>query len=99
MSNSSYIGAAGWDCDGRKLLKRKPLKSKIVNAEIIAKEIVGKWGYEEPYWWKPIADALNDYAAQKVAKVKEITVINKSSYSIAMEPQEGKNVIHIVDAD
>ncbi len=23
-----------------------------------AKEIVGKWGYEEAYWWKPIAEAL-----------------------------------------
>ena len=24
----------------------------------IAQEIVGKWGYEEPYWWQPIAEAL-----------------------------------------
>ena len=23
-----------------------------------AKEIVGAWGYEESYWWKPIAKAL-----------------------------------------
>lgn len=27
--------------------------------EEIAKEIVGKWGYEEEYWWKPIAEALS----------------------------------------
>jgi len=26
--------------------------------EKIAKEIIGKWGYEESYWWKPISDAL-----------------------------------------
>lgn len=25
-----------------------------------AQEIVGKWGYEEPYWWEPIAAALAD---------------------------------------
>ena len=24
-----------------------------------AKEIVGNWGYEEPYWWEPIAQALS----------------------------------------
>lgn len=23
-----------------------------------AKEIAGKWGHEEEYWWKPIADSL-----------------------------------------
>lgn len=27
--------------------------------EEIAKEIVGKWGYEEEYWWKPIAESLS----------------------------------------
>lgn len=25
----------------------------------IAKEIIGKWGFEEEYWWKPIAEALS----------------------------------------
>ena len=27
-------------------------------AENKAKEIIGKWGYEEEYWWKPITEAL-----------------------------------------
>lgn len=29
-----------------------------------AKEIVGKWGYEEPYWWRPIAEALQRTAIE-----------------------------------
>lgn len=28
------------------------------HSEEEAKEIVGKWGYEEEYWWKPIAKAI-----------------------------------------
>lgn len=25
-----------------------------------AKEIIGKWGYEEEYWWRPVAMALSE---------------------------------------
>lgn len=28
--------------------------------EEIARGIVGKWGYEEKYWWGPIAQTLKD---------------------------------------
>lgn len=38
------------------------------------------------------------HAANEVSKAKEITVLNKSSYPIAIEPQEGSNTVHIVDA-
>lgn len=40
-------------------MKQKPSKENIK----IAKEIIGKWGYEEEYWWLPIAEALQ--TAQK----------------------------------
>lgn len=32
------------------------MKNKIFAKK--AKEIIGKWGYEEKSWWKPIAEAL-----------------------------------------
>lgn len=37
--------------------------------EEIAKEIVGKWGYEEEYWWKPIAEALSQ--AEERGRIEE----------------------------
>lgn len=35
---------------------------KIIDPQFIktAKEIVGEWGYEEEYWWGPIAVALRE---------------------------------------
>lgn len=30
-----------------------------MDSEKIAKDIIGKWGYEEQYWWKPIFEALD----------------------------------------
>ena len=33
--------------------------------EEIAREIVGKWGYEEEYWWKPIKEALDTAIAER----------------------------------
>ena len=42
----------------------------------IAKEIIGKWGYEEEYWWKPIAEAIDQ--ARKEGReevIKEIPVV------------------------
>lgn len=38
------------------------MEKSLATPEEIAKEIVGKWGYEEPYWWQPIATALKEYA-------------------------------------
>ena len=34
----------------------------------IAKELVGKWGYEEEYWWRPIELALTQafFDGQKI---------------------------------
>lgn len=37
-------------------------------AEDLAKNIIGEWGYEEPYWWKPIAECLESYAKTYAAR-------------------------------
>lgn len=31
-----------------------------MNYDEQAQEIVGKWGYEEPYWWEPISKTLTE---------------------------------------
>lgn len=41
------------------------MTNQPLNAEEMAKQIIGEWGYEEPYWWQPIADNLKAYAAQQ----------------------------------
>jgi len=47
--------------------KSKPDDAKI-GAEQIAREIIGKWGYEEDYWWKPIAQAITDAEKRGAAR-------------------------------
>lgn len=44
-----------------------------------AKEIVGKWGYEEEYWWKPIAEALEevDRRAREEGRKFELLVLEE----------------------
>jgi len=37
-----------------------------------AKEIVGAWGYEESYWWKPIAQALAKARAEERERITNI---------------------------
>lgn len=37
-----------------------------------AKAIIGKWGYEEEYWWKPIATALHSIQSQNIREMMEI---------------------------
>jgi flagellar biosynthesis/type III secretory pathway protein FliH len=41
----------------------KPKQTETWAVEI-AKEIIGKWGYEEESWWKPIAEALTQARRQ-----------------------------------
>jgi len=43
-----------------------------------AKDIVGRWGYEESYWWQPIAKALVKTRAEERERIEqEITRVCK----------------------
>lgn len=41
--------------DQKKLMENYNLDKTM---EDRAKELIGNWGYEEPYWWQPIKQAL-----------------------------------------
>jgi len=49
----------------------------------IAKEIIGKWGYEEKYWWEPIAKAITKVREEEREK---ITTWAKQNYSLSSQP-------------
>ena len=40
--------------------------------EKIAREIIGKWGYEEPSWWEPIAAALHTREIESLEEAAKI---------------------------
>jgi hypothetical protein len=61
----------------------KILKKKGTPDERLAKEIVGKWGYEEAYWWKPIAEAFAQIRADERAKV--IGEVREKLYKMYVE--------------
>lgn len=44
------------------------MTNQPLSVEEIAQQIIGEWGYEEPYWWQPIAANLKAYAAQQCAE-------------------------------
>lgn len=46
---------------------------KPTRLEQISKRIVGKWGYEEPYWWGPIAAALKRERERAIRQCGEMT--------------------------
>ena len=51
--------------------------------EKIAKAIVEKWGYEEEYWWRPIASALS---TQRAKAREELDKIIQRHIDISPEP-------------
>jgi hypothetical protein len=40
--------------------------------EQAAKELVGRWGYEEPYWWGPIAAIIHAQRAERRGYTMEV---------------------------
>jgi hypothetical protein len=50
----------------------------MIDFKKIAKNIVGNWGYEEPYWWRPIERALK--RAYKQGKIDSCKDKNKKKY-------------------
>ena len=60
-----------------------------------AKKIVGKWGYEEKCWWKPVADALSiAYQEGWMAGMKER---KKNKYQDHMGEQSFMNPDELLD--
>lgn len=53
-----------------------------------AKKIIGKWGYEEEYWWKPIAKALAAAELRGAEKIVDRVML------VGIEA----SVSHVVDA-
>lgn len=40
----------------------------------IAKKIVGKWGYEDKFWWMPIAEIISKTRLKLISDVRKILV-------------------------
>ena len=56
-----------------------------------AKDIVGAWGYEESYWWKPIAQALAKARAELLLEL--LQVFNDYDVPITMTAEQVRDIL------
>jgi len=56
-----------------------------------AKDIVGRWGYEESYWWQPIAKALAQARAELLLEL--LQVFNDHDVPLTMTAEQVRDIL------
>jgi len=60
-----------------------------------AKDIVGRWGYEESYWWQPIAKALVQARAEErsILLLELLQVFNDYDVPLTMTAEQVRDIL------